>query len=113
MDVGAGMLPPSLVLRQRLRYHPDPADRHAAGDRCADNVEVITHSYAPVSPVACDSAKPSRSGRRSRASRSGSQEVSRFPGQRIPPGIRLRWTRRSPPTKSGTRGLPKAAGFTR
>jgi hypothetical protein len=41
-DVGAGMLPPQ-VIRQRLRYRRDPADRHAAGDCCADNIEVITY----------------------------------------------------------------------
>ncbi len=57
VDFGAGVLPPQ-VLRQRLRYHPDPADRHAAGDRCADHIAVSPHSYAPVSPVACHSAKP-------------------------------------------------------
>ena len=26
---------------QRLRYHPDPADHHTAGDRRADNIEVF------------------------------------------------------------------------
>ena len=42
IDVGAGMLPPQ-VIRQRLRYRPVPADRRAAGDGCADNIEMITY----------------------------------------------------------------------
>ena len=41
VDIGAGVLPPQ-VIRQRLRDHPDPADRHATGDRSADNIDVIT-----------------------------------------------------------------------
>ena len=45
-DPAAGVLPPR-VLRPRLRYHPDPADPHAAGDRSADHIEVITPLIRP------------------------------------------------------------------
>src|SRR5271157_119145 len=46
VDVGAGVLPPQ-VIRQRLRDHPDPADHHAAGDRCADNLQVVAPLLRP------------------------------------------------------------------
>src|SRR6266699_2722020 len=43
IDRGAGVLPPQVV-RQRLRYDPDPAYGHAACGRGAGDIEVV----APV-----------------------------------------------------------------